>query len=118
MRVSSAGRWSLGHIHAQQMGRITKGYGVALALLAVLIALVVAPRIEQLLRKRHPPRNYSEAIIRDQALLTLKGHTRRVTRAAFSPDGARIASAGGDGDATVRIWNSQTAALLYTLKGH
>ena len=59
-----------------------------------------------------------EAIIRDQPLLTLKGHTRLVNRAAFSPDGARIASAGGDGDATVKIWNSQTAALLFTLKGH
>ena len=100
------------------MTRTIKRYSIAFALLAVLIALVVAPRIEQLRRHRHPPRNYSEAIIRDQPLVTLKGHTRRVNRSVFSPDGTRIASAGGDGDATVKIWNTQTAALLFTLKGH
>lgn len=57
-------------------------------------------------------------VILEQPILTFKGHTRRVSRVAFSPDGTRIASAGGDGDATVKIWNSQTAELLLTLSGH
>jgi WD40 repeat protein len=53
-----------------------------------------------------------------QPILTLKGHVRPVYRVAFSPDGTRMASAGGDGDATIKIWNSQTAELLLTLEGH
>jgi WD40 repeat protein len=30
----------------------------------------------------------------------------------------RIASAGGDADATVKIWDSETGQLLRTLQGH
>ena len=103
------------------MRLFTRRYGIALAVLVVLIVLnlwFLAPQIQQVYRKRRPPRNYSEAIVRDQPLLKLSGHTRKVTRAAFSPDGNRIASAGGDGDATVRIWDGKTGALLFTLKGH
>src|SRR2546422_3138655 len=54
----------------------------------------------------------------EQPLLTLRGHTRPVSQVAFSPNGRLVASAGGDGDATVRIWDSQTAELLMTLGGH
>jgi WD40 repeat protein len=69
-------------------------------------------------------RDYNQVISRrgivmlEQPILTFKGHTRKVTGVAFSPDGTRIASAGGDGDATVRIWKSGTAELLMTLSGH
>src|SRR5687768_798595 len=94
-------------------------YRIALAgLVVLLLGFVVAPQIQQLYRRRHPPRNYSEAIVRDRPLLTLTGHTRRVNRAAFSPDEKRIASAGGDGDPTVRIWDAETGTPLLTLKGH
>src|SRR5262245_22568135 len=54
----------------------------------------------------------------DQPLLVLRGHTRPVNQVAFSPDGTRIASAGGDGDATVKLWDGQTGALVRTLSGH
>ena len=38
------------------------------------------------------------------------------TSASFSPDGARLVTAGVDG--TVRVWNTSTGAEALTLKGH
>lgn len=60
----------------------------------------------------------SEALLR-----TLAGHSARVAACAFSPDGHRIASAGGrivpdSGDTTLKIWDARTGALLHTLTGH
>ena len=37
---------------------------------------------------------------------------------AFSPDGARLASAGGFGDHTVKVWDAATGKELLTLEGH
>ncbi|KAJ7664193.1 WD40-repeat-containing domain protein [Mycena rosella] len=46
-----------------------------------------------------------------------KGHTRPITSVCFSPDGRWIAS--GSEDKTVRIWDSQTGALVAgPFKGH
>ena len=36
-----------------------------------------------------------------------------VNSVAFSPDGERLASAGGDG--TVKVWNSRTGEVVQTL---
>ena len=38
-----------------------------------------------------------------------------VNGVAFSPDGERLASAGGDG--TVKIWNSRTGKLIQEIPG-
>ena len=51
-----------------------------------------------------------------QETLTLKGHTGGVTSVAFSPDGKRLASAGGD--ETVKVWDAATGQEILTLKGH
>ena len=43
-----------------------------------------------------------------ETLMTLKGHTRRVTSVAFSPDGECLASAAPD--SSIRIWSAQDRA--------
>jgi WD40 repeat protein len=74
---------------------------------------------DELSRKRYEKIAASRGItIVDEPLLVLRGHTRAVNQVAFSPDGTRIASAGGDGDATVKLWDSQTGELVRTLSGH
>jgi len=49
-------------------------------------------------------------------LLTLAGHTGRVTAARYSPDGARVLTASTDG--TARVWDAATGKELFALTGH
>jgi WD40 repeat protein/serine/threonine protein kinase len=49
-------------------------------------------------------------------LLSLPGHTGRVSSLAFSSDGEKIAS--GSHDKTVKIWNARNGQELFTLRGH
>ena len=52
----------------------------------------------------------------DAQLAVLSGHAGRVEYAAYSPDGARIVTAGTDN--TARIWDARTGAQLLVLSGH
>ena len=49
-------------------------------------------------------------------LVTLKGHKKAVSSAAFSPDDTRIVTASHDG--TVRVWDARSGAVVATLTGH
>ena len=49
-------------------------------------------------------------------LLTLKGHTRPVSSASFSPDGSRVVTASTDN--TAKVWDAKSGAEVLTLKGH
>ena len=52
----------------------------------------------------------------NDALRTVQGHTGYVASVAFSPDGARLASASKD--ETVRIWDVSTGQAIATLQVH
>ena len=56
---------------------------------------------------------YLWQLSRGDELITLRGHTNIVGCAAFSPDGARLAT--GSHDGTVRIWNANSGAFITTL---
>ncbi|MBN1396441.1 MAG: hypothetical protein JXA06_00240 [Bacteroidetes bacterium] len=47
---------------------------------------------------------------------TLRGHTKRIGRLAWSPDGHILASPSKD--KTIRLWDFETGECLHTLKGH
>ncbi len=53
-------------------------------------------------------------------LLELKGHTGYVTSVAFSPDGTRIVTGGGEFNKAgeVKVWDAATGKSLLELKGH
>jgi WD40 repeat protein len=64
-----------------------------------------------------------QMIIKSRVRLTLTGHDGQVVSAAYSSDGQRIVTAGGDGtakawDKLAKVWDAKTGQELLTLKGH
>jgi dipeptidyl aminopeptidase/acylaminoacyl peptidase len=49
-------------------------------------------------------------------ILNIQGHRGPVYGVAFSPDGKRLATSGGD--STIKLWDATTGKELLTLKGH
>ncbi|MFN0010457.1 MAG: protein kinase domain-containing protein [Phycisphaerales bacterium] len=52
----------------------------------------------------------------DTSAAELRGHTKSISSATFSPDGARIVTASED--TTARVWDAASGASLAELKGH
>ena len=52
-----------------------------------------------------------------ELLHTLRGHTGVITGLAFSRDGRRLFSSGGE-DKTVKVWDPQTEREVLNLRGH
>jgi len=57
-----------------------------------------------------------QLVLPGQELLALSGHQGGVLSATWSPDGARVVTAGQDG--TARLWDTQTGRELAPLSGH
>jgi len=51
-----------------------------------------------------------------KTLLTLKGHSGRISSVSFYPSGRRLAT--GSTDKTVKVWNAENGEEMLTLQGH
>ena len=64
----------------------------------------------------HPPETVAYESVLDAPRLILKGHSRDLWCAVFSPDGTRVLTASTD--MTARLWDSKTGSAIAILRGH
>jgi len=50
-------------------------------------------------------------------MMTFSGHAGPVTCGSFTPDGKLLVTGGGEGDATLRVWDPKTGQTLCTTEG-
>ncbi len=67
-------------------------------------------------RSASPPQRASVSPPPGTLLCTYRGHSSGELTVAWSPDGSRLASAGGD--ETVQVWDTQMGQCLLTYTGH
>lgn len=51
-------------------------------------------------------------------LQVLYGHTGAVRCGRFTPDGKSIVTGGGEGDATLKVWDPKSGSCTGTIQGH
>src|SRR6266705_195899 len=87
--------------------------GVVIGLSSLALVGLVGGGVA-LLTHLQMPSNHVQ--MQTQHIFTYTGHTNWVWSVVWSPDGTRIASAGGD--KTVQVWNSADGQHMYTYRGH
>ena len=79
-----------------------------------------AKKSSKTIKQEHHQANYKYEKYKDKnkgrLVHTLKGHSEGVNSVSYSPDGKYIVS--GSGDSTIKVWDSRTGVLLYTLQGY
>lgn len=55
-------------------------------------------------------------VIKNDSIITLRGHRASINSVQFSPDGKRIVT--GSDDKTTILWNAETGKLLFTFSGN
>ncbi|HYG81229.1 MAG TPA: TIR domain-containing protein, partial [Pyrinomonadaceae bacterium] len=118
-RDNTAGLWDAGT--GVQLALITKhgAHGVGEAVLSPDSRRIVTVARCDAYEETPARESCNEAWVWDATAnlrMKLRGHTARVTKAAFSPDGALIVTAGQD--KTARMWEAHTGKELMVLKGH
>lgn len=86
---------------------------------AMLLALEALPDTQS--NKQRPPVPQAEAALLKayhalRESIVLKEHTAPLWSASFTPDGRRLVTVSDDH--TARVWDAQTGAPLWTLRGH
>jgi WD40 repeat protein len=96
---------------------------VVAVLLLAGTALTAAYLLEWIGTQHQPagkngPERAADAPVQVRLRTSLKGHTGAVHCLAFDKDGKMLASGGGHGDHTVRLWDVADQKELATLEGH